>query len=166
MDICGKVAVITGSAQGIGRAYAVRLLEAGAKVCLSDLNKAMGERTLSELGDRFGKNKVCFSLCDVTKEEDLKSLLDTAETHFKVGCVDILVNNAGVNVNLGWKKCLDINLMGVINGTMTAVERMKNADKPCQIINTASIGTMFLFKDTRTSGRSAPLILVPVPLSV
>ena len=143
MDICGKVAVITGSAQGIGRAYAVRLLEAGAKVCLSDLDKAKGERTLSELEDRFGKNKVCFSLCDVTKEEDLKSLLDKAETHFQVSCVDILVNNAGVNVNLGWRKCMNINLMAVMNGTTIAVERMKMAGKPCQIINTASIGTMF-----------------------
>merc|ERR1712227_1121328 len=120
-------------------AYAERLLEAGAKVFLSDLDRAKGERTLSELGQRFGTDKVCFSLCDVTKEEDLESLLDKAETHFKVGCVDILVNNAGVNVNLGWRKVMNINLMGVFNGTMIAVERMKKADKPCQIINTASI---------------------------
>ena len=148
MDVRDKVAAITGSARGIGRAIAVKLLEAGAKVCLSDLDRAQGERTLSELGQRFGENKVCFSLCDVTKEEDLESLLDKAETHFKVGCVDILVNNAGVNVNLGWRKCLNINLMAVINGTMIAVERMKKAEKPCQIINTASIGTINILTST------------------
>ena len=145
MDICDKVAVITGSARGIGRAYAERLLRAGARVCLSDLDKVQGENTLSELEQRFGKDKVCFSLCDVTKEEELKSLLDKAEEYFKVGCVDILVNNAGVNVNLGWRKCMTINIMAVLNGTMIASERMKKADKPCQIINTASIGTIHLF---------------------
>ena len=100
------------------RAYAERLLEAGAKVCLSDLDRAKGERTLSELGQRFGTDKVCFSLCDVTQEEDLESLLDDAEQYFKVGCVDILVNNAGVNVNLGWRKVMNINIMGIISGKM------------------------------------------------
>ena len=140
MNVCDAVAVITGSARGIGRAYAERLLQAGARVCLSDLDKDEGEKTLSELQQRFGKDKVCFSLCDVTKEEDLESLLDKAEQYFKVGCVDILVNNAGVNVNLGWKKCMTINIMAVLNGTLIATERMKKAGKPCQIINTASIG--------------------------
>ena len=145
MDICDKVAVITGSARGIGRAYAERLLQAGARVCLSDLDQDEGENTLRELEQRFGKDKVCFSLCDVTKEEELMSLLDKAEQYFKVGCIDILVNNAGVNVNLGWRKCMNINIMAVLNGTMIATERMKKADKPCQILNTASIGTEHVF---------------------
>ena len=145
MDICDKVAVITGSARGIGRAYAERLLQAGARVCLSDLDQDEGENTLRELEQRFGKDKVCFSLCDVTKEEELEGLLDKAEQYFKVGCIDIMVNNAGVNVNLGWRKCMNINIMAVLNGTMIAAERMKGADKPCQIINTASIGTGHLF---------------------
>ena len=110
------------------RVYAERLLEAGAKVCLSDLDKDQGERTLSELGQRFGTEKVFFSLCDVTKEEDLESLLDKAETHFKVGCVDILVNNAGVNVNLGWRKVMNINIMGVISGKMHRCQNVRKED--------------------------------------
>merc|ERR1711934_492494 len=139
MDVRDKVAIITGSAQGLGRAFAVRLLEAGVRVCLSDVNTDKGEKTLKELEERFGKKKVCFVPCDVTLEEEFKILFDKAEEHFNVGCVDILANNAGINCNYGWRKCMNINIMGVMIGTEIAMERMKKSGKPCQIINTASI---------------------------
>ena len=144
MDICDKVAIITGSAQGLGRAFAVRLLEAGVKVCLSDVNKDKGEKTLKELEETFGNEKVCFVQCDVTHEEEFKNLFDKAEENFGVGCVDILANNAGINCIYGWRKCMSINIIGVMIGTEIAMERMKKAGKPCQIINTASIGTLFI----------------------
>ena len=153
MELCDKVAVITGSARGIGRAIAVQLLDTGARVCLSNVDKVKGENTLNELQERFGKLKVCYFPCDVTKEEEVKNLFDKTENYFKVDCVDILVNNAGVNVNLGWRKCMNINIMAVLNGTMIAAERMKGADKPCQIINTASIGTEHLFKGAKTCAK-------------
>ena len=143
MDLNNKVAIITGSAQGLGKAFAARILEVGAKVCISDVNKEKGEAALKELQERFGEDKVCFVPCDVTKDEEFRNLFDKTEEHFKVGCVDILANNAGVNVNLGWRKCMDINIMAVMNGTEIALERMNKAGKPCQIINTASLGTTF-----------------------
>jgi len=139
MDVRDKVAIITGSAQGLGRAFAVRLLEAGVRVCLSDVNTDKGEKTLKELEGRFKKKNVCFVPCDVTLEEEFKILFDKAEEYFQVGCVDILTNNAGVNCNFGWRKCMNINIMGVMTGTEIAMERMKKSGKPCQIINTASI---------------------------
>ena len=55
MDLDNKVAIITGSAQGLGKAFAVRILEAGARVCISDVNKERGEAALKELQERFGK---------------------------------------------------------------------------------------------------------------
>ena len=143
MDVRDKVAIITGSAQGLGRAFAVRLLEAGVRVCLSDVNTDQGEKTLKKLEERFGKKKVCFAPCDVTLEEEFKVLFDKAEEHFQVGCVDILANNAGINCNYGWRKCMNINIMGVMIGTEIAMERMKKSGKQCQIINTASIGNHF-----------------------
>ena len=146
MDICDKVAIITGSAQGLGRAFAVRLLEAGVRVCLSDINKDKGEKTLRELEERFGKKKVYFVPCDVTQEEEFKNLFDKAEENFEVGCVDILANNAGVNCIDGWRKCMSINIIGVMIGTEIALERMKKAGKSCQIINTASIGNSIFEK--------------------
>ena len=57
MDVRGKVSIITGSAQGLGKAFAARLLEAGGKVCISDVNQAKGEATLAELRERFGKDR-------------------------------------------------------------------------------------------------------------
>ena len=140
MDLRDKVAVITGSVRGIGRAIAVKLLEVGARVCVSNTNRSKGETTLNELRERFGKSKLCYVQCDVTKEEEVKSLFDKAEQYFDVDCVDILVNNAGVSLNPGWKTCIEVNLMGVFNGTMVAVERMTKAGKNCQIIHNSSIG--------------------------
>ena len=140
MDLHNKVAIITGSAQGLGKAFAARLLEVGGKVCISDVNKEKGEATLAELGERFGPEKVCFVQCDVTKEEEFRNLFDRAEENFGVTCVDILANNAGINVNHGWRKCMEVNIMAVMSGTELAMERMKKAGKPCQIINTASLG--------------------------
>ena len=98
------------------------------------------EATLAELGERFGPEKVCFVQCDVTKEEEFRNLFDRAEENFGVNCVDILANNAGINVNHGWRKCMEVNIMAVMSGTELAMERMKKAGKPCQIINTASLG--------------------------
>ena len=139
MDVTGKVCIITGSAQGLGKAFAARLLEAGGKVCISDMNQDRGEATLTELRERFGEEKVCFVACDVTEEEQFRNLFDKAEEFFKVSCVDLLANNAGVNLNFGWKKCLEVNIVSVMLGTEIALERMRKAGKSGQIINTASM---------------------------
>ena len=101
---------------------------------------------MSEMTDRFGNDRVCFVKCDVTKEEEVRGLFDKAEEYFDVNCVDILVNNAGVHVNLGWRNCMDINLMALLSVTMIAIERMNKAGKPCQIINNSSLGWYILRK--------------------
>ena len=144
MDLDNKVAIITGSAQGLGKAFAVRILEAGARVCISDVNRERGEAALKELQERFSKDRVCFVPCDVTNEDEFRNLFDEAEKNFNVECVDVLVNNAGINTIHGWRKCMSINIIGVMTGTEIAMERMKTAGKSCQIINTASIGKMFI----------------------
>merc|ERR1712002_1314188 len=139
MDVMDKVCVITGSTQGLGRAFAVRLLEAGAKVCISDLKEETGDKTVCELKEQLGSEKVCFVACDVTKEDAFTNLFDKAEEFFKVSCVDILVNNAGINTNWGWRKCMEVNIMAVMMGTEIAMERMRKSPKKGQIINVASM---------------------------
>ena len=135
MDVRGKVCIITGSAQGLGLAFAARLLEAGGKVCISDLNQTKGELSLSHLRERFGEDQVCFVKCDVTQEQEMINLFDKTEEFFQVSCVDLLANNAGINVNQGWQRVMEVNIMAVLLGTQIALERMKKAGKPGQIIN-------------------------------
>merc|ERR1711973_155045 len=69
MQVRDAVCLVTGSAQGLGRAFAIRLLAAGAKVCISDVREEGGLATLEELREKFGKEKVTFVQCDVTKQE-------------------------------------------------------------------------------------------------
>ena len=84
---------------------------------------------MSEMREKFGNDRVCFVKCDVTKDKEFVNLFDEAEEYFKVQCIDILVNNAGINMNLGWKKCMDVNIMGVMMGTEMAVDRMVKSGK-------------------------------------
>merc|ERR1711915_916801 len=89
--------------------------------------------------DIYGEKRVLFVPCDVTDQDQFIKLFDECEKYFKVKCVDLLVNNAGINTNFGWKKCMEVNIMGVMNGTEIAMERMKKAPKRGTIINTASM---------------------------
>jgi len=141
MDVKGKVTIITGSAQGLGKAFAIRLLGAGAKVCLSDVNTEVGEKTLVELKERFGEDKVAFIRCDVTKTDDLIALYDNCEKHFGAK-VEIFCNNAGINSKVaGWRRCMDINIMAAMEAAELVLDRMSlaNGGKGGLLVNTASL---------------------------
>ena len=139
LEVKNKVCIITGSGAGLGKAYAAKLLQFGTKVCISDINEKAGAETLQEFQEKFGKDKACFVRCDVTKEEQFVNLFDETEKFFGVKCVDILVNNAGINNNLGWRKCFDVNIMGVMIGMEIALERMQKTSTKGEIINCASL---------------------------
>lgn len=140
MNVKGKIAIITGSGQGLGKAFANGLLQLGAKVCLSDVREETGAATLQEFQTKYGKENVHFISCDVTKRADLVALYDGCEKQFG-GAVDIFCNNAGINHLPGWRKCMDIDIMAVMEGTELALERM-SLDKGGRgglIVNTASL---------------------------
>jgi len=141
MDLKGKLSIITGSAQGLGKAFAVRLLAAGAKVCLSDINSEVGEKTLAELREKFGDDKVAFIRCDVTKKDELIALYDNCERHFDAK-VEIFCNNAGINSNVaGWRRCMDINIIAAMEAAELVLERMslEKGGKGGLLVNTASL---------------------------
>jgi NAD(P)-dependent dehydrogenase (short-subunit alcohol dehydrogenase family) len=136
----GGCAVITGGASGIGLAAAKKYAELGINVVIADLNE---DNLKKAAGQITGAKVVTFAL-DVAKPEDLIRLKDRAYSEF--GAVSILMNNAGANLNPGsawkepdkWRRLLDINLFGMINGVQAFLPDMVAAKKPGLVINTGS----------------------------
>lgn len=85
----GKVALVTGSAQGIGLACAARLIDEGAHVMLTDIDLAKGQAAAAALGDAAG-----FHAADVSLKKEVDALIAATLTRF--GRIDILINNAGI----------------------------------------------------------------------
>ncbi|MDD5084885.1 MAG: 3-oxoacyl-[acyl-carrier-protein] reductase [Candidatus Omnitrophica bacterium] len=137
-----KVAIVTGSAQGIGREIALRFAEEGAKLALCDLNEEALSKTASEIGS---KTSQCIKLrADVTNPDDVEAVVKkTLDTYTKI---DILVNNAGITkdnllVRLSpedWDLVLSINLRGTFLFTK-AVSRPMMKQRSGTIINISSI---------------------------
>jgi NAD(P)-dependent dehydrogenase (short-subunit alcohol dehydrogenase family) len=91
IDLSGRNAVVTGGAQGIGRAIAARLLESGAAVAIWDRDRAVAEKAAGELGNL---GNVTALACDVTRLTEIETARDA--TVKALGRIDILVNNAGI----------------------------------------------------------------------
>jgi len=148
-----SLAIITGSGQGLGKAFAANLLSEGARVCLSDVRVDTGERVVEEFGAKFGRENVYFIPCDVTKVEDLVELYEGCEAHFNAK-VNIFCNNAGVNHASGWRRCIEIDTLGVVDGSEVAMDRMgrQAGGDGGLIVNTASLaGVLKSFNRESTS---------------
>ena len=142
IDLAGRTAVVTGGAQGIGRAVVERLLDSGATVAIWDRDKALAERTSAELNNR-GRTTVC--AVDVTDPRAVQSSCE--ETIAALGRIDILVNNAGISgPNLptweypidAWRQVLSINLDGPFHCCRAVAPKMI-AQNYGRIVNVASI---------------------------
>nr|CAB3237767.1 N-(5-amino-5-carboxypentanoyl)-L-cysteinyl-D-valine synthase-like [Phallusia mammillata] len=141
MSLKDRVAVVTGATSGIGKAIALRLAEAGAKVCISGRNEARLNEAKSQL-DKVHSDNAMFQ-CDVTKRDQVLNLIKFAET--SLGPVDIMVNNAGVmyythmsNVMMDdWDEMVDINCKGVTNGVGAVLPGMLKREKG-HIVNISS----------------------------
>lgn len=96
MNLNGKVAIVTGSTKGIGRAIAGSLLSEGVNVCISARSADEVERAVSELGETAGAGGVTGVVCDVRDYDEVKALFEHTVTEF--GGVDMLVNNAGIGL--------------------------------------------------------------------
>lgn len=119
----GKVALITGGARGLGKAFAEELLKNKVKVCICDLNSNTGEKTIQEWKPRYGNNAM-FLRCDVTNHEQFEDVFKLTIARFRR--LDIVVNNAGV-LNEGqssWRTTIMVNVIGVIEGTKLADKYM------------------------------------------
>lgn len=138
----GKSGLVTAAGSGIGRASALALAAAGAKVMVSDINEEAGKETVQLIQDLGGIAE--FFYCDVCDEAQVKALVDTTVSTF--GKLDFAHNNAGINLYQGrigdadseaWDKTLKITLYSAFYGMKHQVNAMvKNGGGA--IVNTAS----------------------------
>ncbi|MFJ3089201.1 SDR family NAD(P)-dependent oxidoreductase [Streptomyces sp. NPDC086838] len=138
-DLTGRRALVTGGAQGIGRAIATRLIADGARVALADMNEEGAKATARELGgDTIGIR------CDVRSAADARGAVAAAVE--ALGGLDLLVNNAGIEIakpvteltDEEFMRVLDVNAGGTFRVTQAAIPALAASDKAA-IVNLGSV---------------------------
>ncbi len=141
-----KVAIITGSGQGIGKATAFLFANEGAKVIVAEYNKDTGEAVVTEINEAGGEGH--FVQVDISNRESIHVLIsEVKETH---GSIDILVNNAGVikdntlenMTNEEFDRVISVNLRGTYNCTKEVAEIMREQGSGV-ILNAASVVALY-----------------------
>lgn len=144
MGLSGKVALITGSARGIGKAIALELANHGAKIVINDiLPKNEIDKTLEEI--RKSDDQAIGIRADITIFEEVESMVK--EIINKFGKIDILVNNAGIIRDSllirmkeeDWDAVININLKGTFNCSKTVAKYMMRQKSGGKIVNISSV---------------------------
>ena len=140
----GKLALVTGAAQGLGRAHCIRLAEEGARVLATDINAKGAEETAALINESHGDGTAFGIGHDVTDPQQWEAAVDAAREH--LGGLNVLVNNAGIGVagNIetcsfeDWQRCFDINVNSIFHGCQKALPLMRD-HAPGSIVNISSI---------------------------
>jgi NAD(P)-dependent dehydrogenase (short-subunit alcohol dehydrogenase family) len=143
-DFVGKVAIVTGGGQGIGRALVERFCAEGMKAVVADVVPALVARTTAELRDQG--HDVLGVTTDVTDLAAVEALRDATLAEY--GAIHLLCNNAGIgsasegqiwdhHVN-DWRWSFDVNVMGLVNGIHAIVPTMLAQDVEGHVVNTTS----------------------------
>ncbi|KRK88293.1 SDR family NAD(P)-dependent oxidoreductase [Lentilactobacillus sunkii] len=139
-DLTNKVAIITGAASGMGKAFAKNFIDHGAKVIITDVNEENGKKVQQELGE----NTVFFKQ-DVSSIDDWKRVVADGESKF--GDINVLVNNAGIGIMKPideitpeeYDKVIKINQYSVFYGMKYVLPSMRKTGSE-SIVNISSIG--------------------------
>ena len=142
--VAGKLALVTGAAQGLGAAQAQMLAREGAKVLCTDINEAGARDVAASIDDSCGSGTAFAMKLDVTSPDEWDAAIDMARE--SMGGLSILVNNAGVGVRGNietctyedWKRGFAINVDSVFLGCQKALQLMKD-NQPGSIVNISSI---------------------------
>lgn len=142
--LSGRIALITGSAGGIGKAIAKKFVEEGACVIINDINTERMEGAMAEFQKLFGRDTAASTLLDVTNEETIEKAFDATALAF--GGVDIIINNAGISISKGllehttedWDKLYNILVKGQFLVSKAGVRVLRKQDFGGDIINIVS----------------------------
>ncbi|MGB8656692.1 MAG: 3-oxoacyl-[acyl-carrier-protein] reductase [Candidatus Zixiibacteriota bacterium] len=142
MSLRGKVALITGGAQGIGKAIAIRLAREGADIAIADVNMDLATTTVTEM-TKLGVTAAAFQV-DVSDSLQVEELIDKTIERFSR--LDILINNAGITrdallVRLSegdWDQVMKVNLKGAFNLTKKAASVMMR-QRSGRMVNVSSV---------------------------
>jgi len=134
--LSGRIALITGSAGGIGKAIAKKFAEEGACIMINDINEERLKSAREEFQKQFGKDIVASAILDVTKDDTIKNTFEAIVLAF--GGVDIIVNNAGISISKSitdhsiedWNKLYDILVKGQFLVSKMGVEIMRKQNLP------------------------------------
>lgn len=156
IDLSRRVALVTGGANGIGRAISQRLAACGASVAVCDLSLADAERTAADIG----ADAKAFAL-DVSDEVSCKACVASVER--EMGLANILVNNAGITQAIvgtlkqrseDWDRVIDVNLKGVFLMSQIVAQGLVAAGRPGAIVNLASIAGIMAHRASNSYGVS------------
>ncbi|MCA5003831.1 bifunctional aldolase/short-chain dehydrogenase [Sphingobacterium bovistauri] len=142
--LSGKIALVTGSAGGIGKAIAKRFAQEGAVVVLNDMNKERLADAKAEFDGLFGKDNVTTAVLDVTNQEQIEEAMKIASLAF--GGVDIIVNNAGLSISKSiedhtqkdWDLLYNVLVKGQFLVTQGATKVLKAQNIGGDIVNIVS----------------------------
>lgn len=143
-SLSGRIALITGSAGGIGKAIAKKFAEEGACVMINDINEERMKGAVEEFQKQFGKDIVASTTLDVTKNETVEKAFEAIALAF--GGVDIVVNNAGISISkpitdhsIGdWDRLYDILVKGQFLVSKNGIEIMRKQRLGGDIVNIVS----------------------------
>jgi rhamnulose-1-phosphate aldolase/alcohol dehydrogenase len=143
-SLSGRVALITGSAGGIGKAIAKKFAQEGACVIINDNNTQRLEEAKAEFQKSFGKDVFTSDVLDVTKEDTIQQTINTCILYF--GGVDIIVNNAGLSISKtiedhtieDWDLLYDVLVKGQFCVTKKGVEVMRKQGFGGDVLNIVS----------------------------
>lgn len=142
MTLDGKVAIITGAGQGIGKTTALRFARDGAKVAVVEINEETGQSAADEVDEQG--SEALFVQADVADHADAQRMIQTVHDHF--GQIDVLINNAGILRDAQLHKMeetdfddvINVNLKGTFNCTQAVAPIMREQGSG-SIVNAASV---------------------------
>lgn len=161
MRLEGKIAVVTGAAQGIGEAIAGRLSEEGASVIFLDVNEAKVKAAAERIGG--ADRQAAGMACNVADRTETARVMGEIEKTY--GKIDILVNNAGITRDVmfhkmadeQWDQVLDVNLNGIYNCTRAVIHGMRER-RYGKIVNLASVSAFGNMGQTNYGASKAAVI--------